>query len=196
MKLNYRGWWHPLWLGGMLLAVACPFRAAALDPERSIYQYNCQTWRRANGLPGNAITAIAQSGDGHLWVGTSQGLVYFDGVGFRVFEMVGAKGSESKVINALARRTAGGLWVGLERGSFGFFDAEQFHSLQSDKWGGAFATVRSVLESHDGTLLVGGSGITGRFVDTNTWKSLEPIRNADTFTIYEDPRGRIWLGTA
>ena len=172
------------------------FWASALDPDRTIYQYNCRTWHRANGLPANAVTAIAQSEDGRLWLGTSQGLVYFDGVGFRVFDLAGERGLESKVINSLARRSGGGLWFGLAWGSFGYFDGQQFHSLQRTEWGGPFTTVRSVWTKRDGTLLLGGSALAGILVDTNTLTSLVPANNADVFSVYEDPAGRIWMGTA
>ena len=185
-----------LFLSSMLLVTACPFRASALDPDRTIYQYNCRTWHRANGLPANAVTAIAQSEDGRLWLGTSQGLVYFDGVGFRVFDLAGERGLESKVINSLARRSGGGLWFGLAWGSFGYFDGQQFHSLQRTEWGGPFTTVRSVWTKRDGTLLLGGSALAGILVDTNTLTSLVPANNADVFSVYEDPAGRIWMGTA
>jgi ligand-binding sensor domain-containing protein/signal transduction histidine kinase len=191
-----RGLKHLLLLSSILLVIACPFRASALNPDRTIYQYNCQTWRRANGLPANAVTAITQTEDGRLWLGTSKGLVYFDGVGFRVFDLAGEKGAESKVINSLARRSGGGLWFGLDRGSFGYFDGQQFHSLQREEWRGPFATVRSMATTQEGTLLLGGTALAGILVDTNTLTSLLPTNNADVFSIYEDPGGRIWMGTA
>ncbi|MGA2179953.1 MAG: PAS domain S-box protein [Verrucomicrobiota bacterium] len=196
MKENHQTLRRLLLLGAVLLFIGGHFQALALDPDRSIYQYNCRTWRRANGLPANAVTAIAQTEDGRLWLGTSQGLVYFNGVEFRVFDLVGEKGIESKLINSLARRSGGGLWFGLERGSFGYFDGEQFHSLQRPEWGGPFATVHSVLETRDGRMLLGGTGLAGKLVNTNTMTSLLPTNNADVFSIYEDPRGRIWMGTA
>jgi PAS domain S-box-containing protein len=184
-----------LLLGLVLLFIGNAFQSSALDPNRSIYQYNCRTWRRANGLPANAVTAIAQSKDGRLWLGTSQGLVYFDGLSFRVFSLTGS-GIEGKVINSLARRSGGGVWFGLERGGFGYFDSQQFHSLQRDDWGGPYAIVRSVCIARDGTLLLGGPALAGRLVNTNTLVSMLPTNNADVFSIYEDRAGRIWMGTA
>jgi len=63
---------HPaqrlFWIGLALLFIGVSFQALALDPDRSIYQYNCRTWRQANGLPANAVTAIAQTKDGRLWL--------------------------------------------------------------------------------------------------------------------------------
>jgi len=121
-------------LGFVLLFMGGPFQASALDLDRTIYQYNCHTWRRANGLPANAVTAIVQTKDGRLWLGTSQGLVFFDGVGFRVFSLSGEGDIGSKVITSLAARAGGGLWLGLERGGFAFFDGKEFHSLNRSEW--------------------------------------------------------------
>src|SRR5215472_9625480 len=101
-------------LGAVLLTLEWPVPASALDPSRNIHQYNCRTWRRANGLPANAVTAIAQTKDGRLWLGTSQGLVYFDGISFRVFNLSDGSDAGSKVITSLAPRAEGGLRVGLD----------------------------------------------------------------------------------
>jgi PAS domain S-box-containing protein len=183
-------------LGSVFLFSAWPFLALALDPGRTLYQYNCHTWRRANGLPANAVTAIAQSEDGRLWLGTSQGLVYFDGVGFRVFEPVGEGSIEGNAITSLTHRSGGGLWFGLSRGSFGFFDGRHFTSLQRTEWGGKFVDVHLVQEARDGALLFGAAGTAGRLAGTNVMTSLLPTNNADVFSLFEDQQGRIWVGTA
>ena len=192
----HRGCLQCLVVLGLAFLVGNPISAWALDPDRTVFQYNCRTWRRANGLPGNAVTAIAQSVDGRLWLGTSQGLAFFDGESFRVFDQTGQAGIESKAIASLARRSAGGLWFGLDRGSFGFFDQLGFHSLQRAEWGGPFVTIHSVQQTTPGSLLVGGTGLSGKMADPKTFLSLQPAPMADVFTIYDDGRGRIWIGTA
>ncbi|HXR05362.1 MAG TPA: two-component regulator propeller domain-containing protein, partial [Verrucomicrobiae bacterium] len=113
-------------LGAMLLVFGWPVPATALDPSRNIHQYNCRTWRRANGLPANAVSSIVQSADGRLWLGTSQGLVFFDGVGFHVFNLSGEGDLGSQVITSIAPRAGGGLWLGLDRGGLAFFDGSKF----------------------------------------------------------------------
>src|ERR1700710_893028 len=41
-----------------------------------------RTWHEADGLLSDSVTAIVQTRDGFLWVGTTAGLVWFDGVKF------------------------------------------------------------------------------------------------------------------
>lgn len=191
-RLGYR-----LLLGAMLVTLAWPIPASALDPGLGIHQYNCRTWHRANGLPANAVTAIAQTKDGRLWLGTSQGLVYFDGISFRVFNLSDGSDAGSKVITSMAPRTDGGLWVGLDRSGFGYFDGKQFHSLTRSEWNLPLAlTARTVETMQNGAVLFGGPGFAGMLTDTNTFKSLLPATNTDVFSIYEDRTGRIWMGTA
>src|SRR5688500_7585516 len=62
-------------------------RAFALDPTKDLWQYNTRTWTRQTGLPVNGINAIAQTGDGYLWFGTSVGLVRFDGMEFTLLDL-------------------------------------------------------------------------------------------------------------
>src|SRR4051794_1783050 len=52
-----------------------------LDPDRRISQYGHTAWRVQDGAiaPAGAIT---QTIDGYIWLGTSAGLMRFDGVRF------------------------------------------------------------------------------------------------------------------
>ena len=190
-------WRNLFLLGAVLLALEWPVPASALDPGRSVHQYNCRTWRRANGLPANAVTAIAQTKDGRLWLGTSQGLVFFDGISFRVFNLSDGSDAASKVITSMAPGADGGLWVGLDRSGFGYFDGKEFHPLNRSVWNLPLAlTTRAVSTMQNGGVLFGGPGFAGVLTDTNTFKSLLPAANADVFSIDEDRTGRIWIGTA
>jgi ligand-binding sensor domain-containing protein len=67
------------------------------------------TWTTEQGLPQNFVTALAQTPDGFLWVGTMSGLVRFDGLRFRGFKD-GPSELENN-ISALATDAGDGLWV-------------------------------------------------------------------------------------
>src|SRR3984893_10614065 len=60
--------------------------ASALDPNRAMSQYLYNLWGIEKGWPGGSITAVAQTSDGYLWIGTDKGLVRFDGFNFHKFE--------------------------------------------------------------------------------------------------------------
>ena len=57
-----------------------------LDPTKQIDQYAHAEWKSQHGLPGDAVYQITQTRDGYLWIGTSAGLVRFDGVRFVAFD--------------------------------------------------------------------------------------------------------------
>jgi hypothetical protein len=67
-----------------LLLLAAP--AAALDPAKAIGQYSRDGWTTVQGLPQASVLALAQTRDGHLWIGTTAGLARFDGHEFTVFD--------------------------------------------------------------------------------------------------------------
>ena len=46
--------------------------------------YFIRSWQSEAGLPQNKVTAVVQTHDGYLWVGTYSGLARFDGVRFTV----------------------------------------------------------------------------------------------------------------
>ena len=57
-------------------------RVAALNPSKALTQYSISHWTQEQGLPQNTISAIAQTADGYLWLGTDEGLARFDGYEF------------------------------------------------------------------------------------------------------------------
>lgn len=67
-------------------------------------------WHVADGLPDGTITAIGQTPDGCLWVGTRKGLVRFDG---RKFKPVNALDGW---ITGLEADEAGNVWVATGKG--------------------------------------------------------------------------------
>ena len=69
-----------------LAAVCFAISASAVDPTRTVSQYLHDSWGIERGWPGGSITAIAQTSDGYLWIGTNKGLVRFDGFNFHQFE--------------------------------------------------------------------------------------------------------------
>ena len=70
-----------------LVRLLCSLAVLALATKSTVLaeQFHVQNWRREDGLPDGQITAINQTPDGYLWIGTAKGLAQFDGVRFKVF---------------------------------------------------------------------------------------------------------------
>ncbi len=193
-KRPHGGWLLRLGAALFLAAALGPGPAAALDPTRSLTQYNTRTWRRVNQLPSNAITAIAQSADGHIWLGTPRGLVDFDGIEFRALGLPGQDEARSRIVTSLARRSGGGLWVGTERGGYGLFDGRRFANLPDAFIGGNSPTVRALQEVRDGTLFISTLGTLGRRLPSGQEEALS--LDLDVLCIQEDSHNRVWIGTS
>jgi len=68
------------WAQFVLLGLSTAATMYGLDPRKPIEHYKYQIWEEAQGLPHFSINALAQSGDGYLWLATYYGLVRFDGL--------------------------------------------------------------------------------------------------------------------
>jgi signal transduction histidine kinase/ligand-binding sensor domain-containing protein len=107
--------------------LAAGFCIQAAQPD--LPKYFLRTWRTDDGLPDNAVTAVTQTRDGYLWIGTYGGLARFDGLRFRVFNNATDPGLQSDRITSLYEDAEGAMWIGHERGDLtcyrkGKFEAE------------------------------------------------------------------------
>jgi hypothetical protein len=101
-------------LAGMLLA-GYPF-AFALNPALDVSQYAHTSWKVRDGFRTGAISSIAQTPDGYLWLGTEFGLLRFDGVRAVPWQPPpGQHLPSSRVFSLLAARD-GTLWIGAAKG--------------------------------------------------------------------------------
>src|ERR1019366_9485900 len=84
--------------------------AWGLDPKLALTQFGHDVWTTSNGLPQDSVRAIAQTTDGYLWFGTTDGLARFDGVNFTVFNASNTPLLKQSVIGALRAAPDGSLW--------------------------------------------------------------------------------------
>jgi len=79
--------------------------------------YLIDLWTSDNGLPDSSVTAIAQTPDGYLWIGTYNGLARFDGVQFVDFDPFNTPGLKSARVDGLFVDAQGTLWINTHDGS-------------------------------------------------------------------------------
>lgn len=104
----------PVRLGGLMVIVLVAIHAAwGVDPATHLTQYSHTVWRMQDGFFTGAPTAIAQTSDGYLWVGTANGLFRFDGIRFVPWAALAhQKELESAEVSSLLGARDGSLWIG------------------------------------------------------------------------------------
>ncbi len=179
-----------------MLSLFLPIRGFALDPTKSVFQYNCRSWTRQNGLPANGVNAITQTKDGYLWLGTARGLVRFDGREFKLLDLNHLPHLRSSIVTSLSSAKRGGLWFSLERSAFGFCDGNGLSFRGREEWGGLNLNVHSLLETGDGALWIAADSHSGRLANGEAYETPPGLDGCDVTALYQDSQERVWLGTA
>jgi PAS domain S-box-containing protein len=115
-------------------------------------------------LPQNSVTAIAQTRDGYLWLGTFGGLARFDGVKFTVFDTTNAPGLRSSRIVTLCEARDGSLWVGTEQGGLTRYAQGTFTSFTT-RDGLPDNLIWSIAEGQQNDLWIGTNNGVARLKD-------------------------------
>ena len=113
-----RWWIHGWWSVYLASIFSLTPAAQALDPEKKITQYLQTQWTVAEGLPQSTVYAGLQTEDGFLWLGTQEGLVRFDGVGFKVFNRINTPILRDQNIGSLQMDNQSRLWIGTDQGLY------------------------------------------------------------------------------
>jgi signal transduction histidine kinase/ligand-binding sensor domain-containing protein len=90
-------------------------------------------WTTENGLPQNSVSAIAQTPEGYIWVGTFGGLARFDGIHFKIYTTSNTPEIKSNRITALTTDKEGTLWIGTERGEIVIYKDRKFKLIDDGK---------------------------------------------------------------
>lgn len=180
------------WLAASLPA---PVPATALDPAKALTQYLVDTWTTANDLPQNSVTAILQSRDGYLWLGTYGGVGRFDGVRFTTYDTTNTPALGANGIQALLEDRDGAVWIATSGGGLTRHKDGQFKTYTTAD-GLASDVVRCLKAGRDGSLWIGtNDGLTrlqeGRFAN---WSPREGLSNGVVRALEEDETG-LWIGT-
>ncbi len=131
---------------------------AANEPRRTQppTTYTLKSWDTEAGLPQMTPTAITQTRDGYLWIGTYNGLSRFDGVRFTSFTVNNTPELASDHILALHEDAQGVLWIGTAEGGLLRYRGGRF-SRDLEPGEPASMTVSAIAEDETGRLWIGTS---------------------------------------
>ena len=158
--------------------------------------YTVQRWEAGaaeDGLPQNTVTAVVQTKDGYLWVGTYGGLARFDGLHFTVFNDNNSPGLASSRVTSLFEASDGILWIGHESGEVSSYRQGHFQVAEfKANWSGG--KIEDLATDAAGDIwLLNSDGLLARFRDGlvltpesgTATKVVELARSRD---------GKIWVG--
>jgi ligand-binding sensor domain-containing protein/signal transduction histidine kinase len=112
----------------LLAALAC---RASPPPH-----YVMHVWQTDEGMPQNGVSAMVQTRDGYLWIGTYGGLARFDGVRFAVFDNNNTPAILSSRVTSLFEDSSGSLWIGYEGGELARYKGGIFQNVDIPAWNG------------------------------------------------------------
>lgn len=138
-----------------ILIFVALFHLAASAADGPPFTYTQRLWQMQDGLPEQVVQAFAQTPDRHLWIGTTGGLVRFDGERFLTFDRENTPAFTENNVFCLTVARDHTLWIGME--------------------GGGLIRYRN-----------------GKF---RAFTSIDGLTNGFVRVVYEDSKGRIWVGT-
>jgi len=167
-------------------------KAHALNPACKVSQYGCEEWSTASGLSHDSITAICQTSDGYLWLGTPVGLTRFDGASFTVFDKANTSSLSTDKINALCEDAKGTLWIGTGNGLFCYKDG--VFSTMDDRLSSNPVIHSIVRDGENGIFVLTGSRLL--HYDGDTFKEVVPADQiqGSKQTLYQTANGELWVG--
>ena len=148
----------------VLAALCFTVSATAVDPARDVSQYLHESWGAEKGFPGDSITAIAQTSDGYLWIGTDKGLVRFNGFNFHEFEVAHPDPIQIGPVRTLVVDSSDNLWILLQNTQVFRYHNGVFEPIRGWTEGGTTAMARGtsgdvlLSSSAAGTLTFSGNG--------------------------------------
>ncbi len=183
-----------LWLALAFVLLAWSASALALNPSLDVSQYAHTSWKIRDGFIKGQISAIAQTHDGYLWLGTEFGLIRFDGVRTVPWQPPRDQHLPSSKIMRLLVTHDGTLWIGTDKGLVSWKGGKltQYAEL-------AGQYIFKLVEDHEGSLWAAGGALpTGRLcaITNGSVKCYgdDGSFGHAVFGLYEDSKGNLWAG--
>jgi ligand-binding sensor domain-containing protein/signal transduction histidine kinase len=158
-------------------------------------QYTRRIWRVQDGLPEDTVQAIQQSPDGYLWIGTTGGLVRFDGSHFHLYDHATTPVLADNSVFCVLSARDGSLWIRTDGGGLVHLKDGVFRAY-TQAAGLSNGFVRSLIEDDQGRIWIGTDNGLFQMVQ-NRLRQVDTSPYAPAFAVHsiiEDREHRIWVG--
>ncbi len=178
------------WAAAICVALACSALFATAPSG-----FTRKVWQTRDGLPEQTVQAFAQTPDHYLWIGTTGGLLRFDGARLTVFDVENTPQLKTNSVFSLMVSRDTSLWIGTEGGGLLRYSAGRFHVYGAQD-GLSDGFVRALHEDRQGTIWVGTDNGLLRF-DGQKFKRVDGVDGRPAIAVHaiaEDHLGRLWVG--
>ena len=181
-----------LWI---LLILLRGIQLQGIDRDQKLADLYHTAWTFKDGAPAE-IHALAQTTDGFLWLGTSNGLFRFDGTGFRVYTPRSGQTFPQRNVLSLLALPDGGLWVGYWYGGVSLIkngtvtDYGKPEGLPSE-------AVLAFARDKRGTIWIAAGKDGLARLEGSRWRKIGTDWGfaGQAYTVFVDHAGTVWVGT-
>ena len=175
-----------------LIFLSC---ASALSKDSPLAAFTERKWQMQDGLPEQVVQAFAQTADRYLWIGTTGGLLRFDGERFLLFDRENTPAFHENNVFCLLVTSDNSLWVGMEGGGLLRYHDGAFRTFSRNE-GLTNNFVRALHQDRQGKIWVGTDD--GLFVLEGEHLARMDNRGEipllAVHALYEDRDGGLWVG--
>lgn len=168
---------------------------SALDRDRTLTQFHHTAWTARDGAQ-SQISALAQTEDGYLWIGSARGLFRFDGVEFEPYVPPADVTFPTHNIISLLATSDGGWWIAFRPYGLAFLKAGQMKVFSRPEELPR-SEVFSIAQDMDGRIWA--ATLTGlALFEGESWLEIGNdwnLSNQRVWSMLTDRDGNIWISS-
>lgn len=156
-----------------------------------------QKWTKDDGLPSNDIYDIVKSRNGFYYIGSSHGLVRFDGSDFRIYNTKTTDLIKANTIRSMMLDSSGKLWLSNGGNGVLIYDGDRFERLNEES-GLSHNHTSSLAQDKIGKIFIGTHGGGLNIYHNKKFSVLNKKDGLATNSINSvlvDSKERVWIGS-